>query len=166
MLAHLDRIAPLAERLRRQRDGIRIKLLRALALKLAGADGRPLFEEAHSLAQAYGLARIVRDTHPDLADWSPHPADAAPRASVEPPTPPRPTLLPKAPSSGLLTTKEGEILRLLAKGMSNKQIAQTLDVRDATIKWHVKNLFGKLGVGSRRHAVGQARLTGLLDDDL
>ena len=50
--------------------------------------------------------------------------------------------------------------------MSNKQIGLTLDVRDETIKWHLKNLFGKLGVGSRRHAVQQARLIGLLDDRL
>lgn len=50
--------------------------------------------------------------------------------------------------------------------MSNKQIGLTLDVREETIKWHLKNLFGKLGVGSRRHAVHQARLIGLLDDGL
>ena len=50
--------------------------------------------------------------------------------------------------------------------MSNKQIAQTLDVREDTIKWHLKNLFGKLHVSSRRQAVQQARLIGLLDDGL
>jgi LuxR family maltose regulon positive regulatory protein len=66
-------------------------------------------------------------------------------------------------TSALLTAKESEILHLLVNNMSNKQIGLTLDVRDETIKWHLKNLFGKLGVGSRRHAVHQARLIGLLD---
>jgi LuxR family maltose regulon positive regulatory protein len=71
MLAHLNRVAPLAERLRRHHDSIRIQLLRALALKRSGEDGRPLFMEANSLAEAYGLARVVADTHPELADWGP-----------------------------------------------------------------------------------------------
>ena len=66
-------------------------------------------------------------------------------------------------SSALLTAKEGEILSLLAHNMSNKQIAQTLDVREDTVKWHLKNLLGKLHVRSRRQAVQQARLIGLLD---
>ena len=90
------------------------------------------------------------------------PAQCCPGASRPAP---RPTL-PRATTSALLTAKEGEILRLLANNMSNKQIGLTLDVRDETIKWHLKNLFGKLGVGSRRHAVHQARLIGLLDDGL
>ena len=54
------------------------------------------------------------------------------------------------------------------KGLLQSPVLEglTLDVRDETIKWHLKNLFGKLGVGSRRHAVQQARLIGLLDDRL
>ena len=160
MLAWLNKIAPVADRLRRHRDSIVIKLLRALALKRAGKDGRPLFEEAYSLAQAYGLARVVVDTHPDLAEWTP-----AADTILGPAAPARP-MLPRVATSALLTAKEGEILRLLANSMSNKQIALTLDVRDETIKWHLKNLFGKLGVGSRRHAVRQARLIGLLDDGM
>jgi LuxR family maltose regulon positive regulatory protein len=159
MLAGLNRIAPLADRLRRHHDSIRIKLLRALALRRAGEDGRPLFMEANSLAEAYGLARIVVDTHPELTDLAPRPPVASPRPGPAPrPTPPRVT------TSALLTAKESEILRLLANNMSNKQIGLTLDVRDETIKWHLKNLFGKLGVGTRRNAVHQARLIGLLDD--
>ncbi|WP_457096821.1 LuxR C-terminal-related transcriptional regulator [Lysobacter sp. P5_B9] len=160
MLAGLNRIAPIADRLRRNQDSIRIKLLRALALRRAGEDGRPLFKEANSLAEAYGLTRIVVDTHPELTDLAPRPAVATPR-----PPSPRPAPTPaRVTTSALLTAKESEILRLLANNMSNKQIGLTLDVRDETIKWHLKNLFGKLGVGSRRNAVHQARLIGLLDD--
>jgi LuxR family maltose regulon positive regulatory protein len=164
MLAALDRIAPVAERLRREQDIIRIKLLRALALERAGRDGRALFAEASSLAERYGLARIVVDTHPEFADWALSPASLARRAPAPPPAP-RPAP-PKVASSALLTAKEGEILSLLANNMSNKHIAQTLDVREDTVKWHLKNLFGKLHVSSRRQAVQQARLIGLLDAGL
>jgi LuxR family maltose regulon positive regulatory protein len=164
MLAALDRIAPVAERLRREQDSIRIKLLRALALERAGRDGRTLFAEASSLAERYGLARIVIDTHPEFADWALTAASLARRAPAPPPVP-RPAP-PKVASSALLTAKEGEILSLLANNMSNKHIAQSLDVREDTIKWHLKNLFGKLHVSSRRQAVQQARLIGLLDDGL
>ena len=164
MLAQLNRIAPLAERLRRQHDSIRIQLLRALALKRSGQDGRPLFKEANSLAEAYGLSRVVQDTHPELADWRrarrtrPCASRGIARCRAAAPL--------RVATSALLTAKESEILRLLVDNMSNKQIGLTLDVRDETIKWHLKNLFGKLGVGSRRHAVHQARLIGLLDDGL
>jgi LuxR family maltose regulon positive regulatory protein len=165
MLGSLNRIAPLADRLRRHHDSIRIKLLRALALKWAGEDGRPLFEEANSLAEAYGLARMVMDTHPELGDWVSRLPSASARAPAEPPPAPRPHP-PRVTTGALLTAKEGEILRLLAGNMSNKQIGLSLDVREETIKWHLKNLFGKLGVGTRRRAVHQARLIGLLDDGL
>jgi len=61
----------------------------------------------------------------------------------------------------MLTPKEAEILRLLDVGLSNKQIAKTMDIGDETVKWHLKNLFSKLDAGSRRHAVDRARLMGL-----
>ena len=90
MLAQLNRIAPLADRLRRHHDSIRIKLLRALALKRAGEDGRPLFKEANSLAEAYGLTRVVVDTHPELADWAPRRAQRCPGAAPRRPADPAP----------------------------------------------------------------------------
>lgn len=65
--------------------------------------------------------------------------------------------------SELLTPKEAEILGLLGRGMSNKRIALTLGIGPETVKWHVKNLFSKLSVGSREHAVGRARLLGLME---
>ena len=67
--------------------------------------------------------------------------------------------------SGLLTAKESEILALLARNYSNKEIARALDVGPATVKWHLRNLFGKLNVGSRRHAVQRARMLQLVVED-
>ena len=47
--------------------------------------------------------------------------------------------------------------------MSNKQIALAMGVSSETIKWHVKNLFGKLNAGTRKHLIDRARMAGLLD---
>lgn len=54
---------------------------------------------------------------------------------------------------GTLTRRELEVLSLLAAGQSNKQIAETQSVSPNTVKFHVRNLFEKLGVHSRSQAV-------------
>ena len=51
-----------------------------------------------------------------------------------------------------LTRRENEILQLIAKGLSNKQIARKLDIVEATVKVHVKHLFRKLKLRSRVEA--------------
>ena len=61
-----------------------------------------------------------------------------------------------------LTERELDVLRLLGDGASNREIARTLFVTEATVKTHLVNLFAKLGVESRAKAVTQARETGLL----
>jgi DNA-binding NarL/FixJ family response regulator len=58
----------------------------------------------------------------------------------------------------LLTEREAEVLRLIARGRANKQIARELDIGDKTVKTHVSNILAKLGVESRTqaalHAIG------------
>jgi len=66
-------------------------------------------------------------------------------------------------SSKILTPKEREILQLLARNFSNKEIAATLEVSDETVKWHLKNMYNKLKAGSRKHAVTRARTLGVID---
>ena len=61
-----------------------------------------------------------------------------------------------------LTRRELEVLRLVAKGMSNQQIASTLVLSEHTVHRHVSNIFGKLGVSSRAAAVAEAARLGLL----
>ena len=68
-------------------------------------------------------------------------------------------------SSGLaepLTERELEILRLLAEGASNKEIAAHLFLAEGTVKNHVTNILGKLGVPGRLQAANRARELGLL----
>lgn len=60
---------------------------------------------------------------------------------------------PATPPGGALTPREGEVLALLAKGSSNKQVAQKLGLGLRTVESHVSNLLGKLGVTSRTEAV-------------
>ncbi len=54
-----------------------------------------------------------------------------------------------------LTAREVEVLRLLARGQTNLEIARTLVVREGTIKYHVKNILRKLGATSRADAVSR-----------
>jgi len=65
------------------------------------------------------------------------------------------------PKSGL-TTRELEVLRLVAAGSSNQRIAEQLFVSEHTVHRHVANILGKLNVSSRAAAVAQAARRGLL----
>lgn len=64
--------------------------------------------------------------------------------------------------AGTLTRRELEVLRLLAEGCNTRAAAQRLGVSPATVRNHVQNLLGKLGVHSRLQAVAYANRHGLL----
>ncbi|GAA0352110.1 AAA family ATPase [Bacillus horti] len=61
-----------------------------------------------------------------------------------------------------LTNREIEILQILAEGLSNKEIAESLGITEATVKTHVSNIYGKLGVKRRGQAIVRARELELL----
>ncbi len=69
----------------------------------------------------------------------------------------------RATPSMALTPKEREVLQLLARNLSNKEIALAMQIGEETIKWHLKNLFGKLAAGTRKQVVRRAELLGLLE---
>lgn len=70
--------------------------------------------------------------------------------------------LPVAENGVPLTRREREVLRLLATGANTRVAAERLGVSPATIRNHVQNLLGKLGVHSRLQAVAYATAHGLL----
>lgn len=61
-----------------------------------------------------------------------------------------------------LTAREREILVLLVAGNSNKGIGNQLDITEPTVRSHLKNIYRKLGVKNRAHAVGMALRSGLV----
>ena len=71
------------------------------------------------------------------------------------------SVIPSAPGASL-TQREQEVLRLLATGASNQDIARTLVIELPTVKKHVSNLLGKLGATSRTQAIALARARSLL----
>jgi DNA-binding NarL/FixJ family response regulator len=68
----------------------------------------------------------------------------------------------RAPDHDPLTTRELEVLTLVARGTTNRDAAQALFVSEATIKTHLLHLYAKLGVGDRAAAVAAAYERGLL----
>ncbi len=62
-----------------------------------------------------------------------------------------------------LTDRETEVLRLLAMGQANKEIAQTLSIGEKTVKTHVSNVLAKLSVSSRTQAALYAVRIGLVE---
>jgi LuxR family maltose regulon positive regulatory protein len=177
-LQPLARAGELADAMNLSRVRIEIMALRAFVLDRSGEKSVVLLKEAMELANVYGLARLFVDLHPALGDWAQRVAAEQAGAGREQPgtatlarplaapmQPPRlrETLGPRAIPSMALTPKEREVLELLARNLSNKEIALAMQVGEETIKWHLKNLFGKLDAGTRKQVVRRAQLLGLLE---
>src|SRR5713101_5986904 len=62
-----------------------------------------------------------------------------------------------------LTHRERDILALLAQGHSAPEIAEKLTLAVSSVKWYLRQLYGKLGVNSKRQAVARARELGLVE---
>lgn len=115
----------------------------------AGAQGYLLKDiPPHDLVQA------VREAYQGKAQLHPDVARKLMSAVAAPPV--------AAPSPEPdLTERELEVLRLIAQGMNNQQIAQTLTISEKTVKTHVSNLLGKLHVDDRTQAAIYALKKGL-----
>jgi LuxR family maltose regulon positive regulatory protein len=149
---------------------IKIRALQALAFQAQGNDVRALsaLEQALSLAAPEGYVRTFVDEGEAMArllrraltegitvDYaarllaafgeSPQSASPAAQALVEP-----------------LTEREMEVLRLIAAGLSNREIGDELVVAVSTVKSHINHIYGKLDVKNRTQAVARARTLGLL----
>jgi len=62
----------------------------------------------------------------------------------------------------ILTARETEVLRMIAEGLANKEIAWRLGISDHTVKFHVSALLGKLGVSSRAEAISAGIRQGVI----
>jgi NarL family two-component system response regulator LiaR len=103
------------------------------------------------------LAAAIRDAAHDVV----HLAPAVQRTLLESMT----GQPGREPEPEELTEREREVLVLLAEGRSNKEIARQLRVTERTVKGHVGNVLGKLGVSSRTQAAIYAMRHGLVPDD-
>ena len=86
-------------------------------------------------------------------------------------TPHTPPAAPEPPreageegADALLTRRELEILRLVSSGLSNAQMAKHLWVTEQTIKFHLSNIYRKIGIRNRTAASRWAQANGLLED--
>ncbi len=139
----------------------RARILQAIALDGDGDQAGALAALATALryAQHNGLIRSFLDEGPRVLPLL-QTLRANPDAHPEVTTGYLDDLLAAAgPSSAAarLSAREQDILAGLARGLSNKEIARTLQLAPETVKWHLKNIFLKLGVTSRLQAVHWAR---------
>jgi signal transduction histidine kinase/DNA-binding NarL/FixJ family response regulator len=148
----LDGVGTL-RRLREEGSGVRVLLLSVFAKE------EQVFEGIRAGARGYLVKDVTRD---DLAQAIRTVHDGG---SLIPPVVTDRLLEGLGPArSAALTQREREVLRELATGARNQEIAQKLSLSTGTVKWHVGNLLGKLGVTTRTEAVDTARKRGLLDD--
>jgi DNA-binding NarL/FixJ family response regulator len=97
------------------------------------------------------LVRAIRQVHAGDSYLSPSIGAALARQVARPQR-----------GGGLLSSRELAVLRLVAAGQSNQQIAQSLGITERTIKFHVTAIFNKLGADNRAQAVALAARRGLL----
>ncbi|MFL5758101.1 MAG: LuxR C-terminal-related transcriptional regulator [Thermomicrobiales bacterium] len=159
-----------AEADRRDGDRVEIAIVAALALKARGdaAGALSWLDRALALGEQGGYLRVFVDEANDVApllgpaavtgfhrDYARRLLAEIERAAVQ---------LPAAPSSVVetLSVREGKVLRLVASGLSNREISRQLLISEATVKKHVANVLRKLRTANRTEAVARARRLGLL----
>ncbi len=68
----------------------------------------------------------------------------------------------REPAEDQLSAREREVLELVAKGSTNKEIARELRLSEATVKSHLLHIFAKLGANDRTQAVTMAAKKGII----
>jgi non-specific serine/threonine protein kinase len=133
----------------------------------SGLPVEPAFRAAHGRAVAAARAALGEDAF--AAGWAagaalPLPTAVAEATAVSKPAPrPLPESPPPSQADLLgLTPRETEVLRLLAEGLSDREIAAALFLSPRTVGWHVTHLLAKLDVQSRAAAAAAAFRRGLV----
>jgi LuxR family transcriptional regulator, maltose regulon positive regulatory protein len=174
-LGLLGRLLAEADAHGRTGTAIEILVLQALAQRAQGhlaAGVRPL-EHALSLAEPEGYVRTFVDEGEAMRDLLRHAIAAGISSACARRLLSRfeeqthaVSVPPTAASPGLvepLTAREVEIMRLVAAGMRNQEVADQLVISLPTVKRHIANAYGKLGVTHRTEAVARANALGLLE---
>jgi LuxR family maltose regulon positive regulatory protein len=168
--ALLRAIAPIAEADGRTASLIEISAMLALAEHALGhADAAFIaLHRAIELAAAHGYVRSFVELGPPMQHLLAQHQSALPYAAILlaafPPSAAAPAASTPAPSIDALNPRELEVLRLVAQGHSNTQIAEQLILAVGTVKKHLNNIFAKLDASSRTQAVARARAAGLLEE--
>jgi LuxR family maltose regulon positive regulatory protein len=173
----LDTWLPQFEPRERAYSVLIIEIYRALALQGLGCHEEALsaLEHALILAEPAGYVRVfvdegelmrlllqrMKDEGGRMKDYASKLLAALELGIVEVATA-HPSSLSLSPLIEPLSQRELEILRLIADGLTNQEIADRLVLSLPTIKWHTSNLYGKLGVNSRTQAAAKARELGIL----
>jgi LuxR family maltose regulon positive regulatory protein len=165
----LQRIDEQAEATGRQGQRVEILLLTALAHKVQGnsADAFKSLHGALELGAPGGYLRLFVDEGEDVAALLRHAAgrvgyrDYAQRLLAEIGGAPGTELPHRSGTPEALSERELQVLRLVAAGLPNREIGQSLFISEKTVKTHLSNIMGKLGAINRTQAVEQARRLGL-----
>jgi LuxR family maltose regulon positive regulatory protein len=168
LLANLEAFAQ-ARGLRRSL--LTVYILRARAERGLGQEAEALaaLETALDLAAPAGYVRAFLDDGAAVQDLIPGVRPAAPAfvdlvlAAFPGEQPaPRPAVPPSSALVEPLSQRELEVLGLVARGLTNREIAERLFITVGTVKTHVHNIYGKMGVRGRTQAAARARELGLL----
>ena len=154
-LEHHDRLLELVREIKEACAGASVIMLtlspdaaRLDAIFDAGAAGA-VSKAAHPAA----LATLIRETVDGRVLHLHRPVGSTPEPAVK----------PTAGEDSALSARELEVLRLVAAGSTNSEIAQKLWVTEQTVKFHLSNIYRKLEVANRTEASHYAHVNGLLN---
>jgi LuxR family maltose regulon positive regulatory protein len=171
LLTRLFAAAEAGGRIGSQIEALLLQSLAHEALDDIGQARIPL-ERALALAEPEGYVRLFVDEGAPLARLLERMKDEGGRmneyidtlcAALKTQIEPHPSSFILHPSTEPLTAREREVLRLIAEGLSNQELAARLHLSPQTVKVHTRNIYSKLGVVSRTQAVARGRALGFLE---
>jgi LuxR family maltose regulon positive regulatory protein len=170
----LASVLPVAEHRRRGLIEIEVHVLRALTYQTLGDDDMAVtaLGSALSLAEPHGHVRVFLDEGESMLRLlyeavsrgvcTEYAARLLAAPSALDPSPVLSASLSLEPLAEPLSEREVEVLRLVASGLSNREIGRRLVLSLNTVKGHTRAIYAKLGVHSRTQAVAKARQLNIL----